>query len=279
MLEWKPWDHAIDLKTNFIPKDCKIYPLSPEEQKEQDKFFKENLRKGYIRPSKSSMASPFFFVFKKDLKKLRPYQDYRRLNEGTIKNVYPLPWVDELLDKLKGAKYFTKLNLWWGYNNVQIKEGDEWKAAFKTNKGLFELLVMFFGLCNSPATFQNMMNDIFIMETNEGWILIFSKKKEELQKLTLWVLKKLQENNLFANLDKCTFEATDVDYLGMIISENQIKMDPAKLEGIKNWPSPTSVWRFDSVRLFTPFQVSRTGVGHRFPYDWGNLTKTTNDQS
>jgi len=111
MPERKAWDHAIDLKTDFIPKDCKIYPLSPEEQKEQDKFLEENLRKGYIRPSKSPMASPFFFVSKKDSKKLRPCQDYRRLNEGTIKNAYPLPRVDELLDKLKGVKYFTKLDL------------------------------------------------------------------------------------------------------------------------------------------------------------------------
>jgi len=125
MLEHKPWDHAIDLKPDFIPKDCKVYPLSPEEQKEQDKFLEENLRKGYIRPSKSPMASPFFFVSKKDSKKLRPCQDYRRLNEGTIKNTYPLLRVDELLDKLKGAKYFTKLDLRWGYNNVRIKIGDE----------------------------------------------------------------------------------------------------------------------------------------------------------
>ena len=165
MPERKPWDHAIDLKTNFILKDCKIYSLSPKEQKKQDKFLEENLRKGYIWPSKSPMASPFFFVSKKDSKKLRPCQDYRRLNERMIKNTYPLPWVDELLDKLKGAKYFTKLDLWWGYNNVRIKEGDEWKAAFKTNKGLFEPLVMFFGLCNSPAIFENIMNNIFIMKT------------------------------------------------------------------------------------------------------------------
>jgi len=267
MLEQKAWDHTIDLKTDFIPKDCKIYPLSPEKQKEQDKFLEENLRKGYIWPSKSPMASPFFFVSKKDLKKLRPCQDYRRLNEGTIKNAYPLPWVDELLDKLKGAKYFTKLNLQWEYNNVRIKEGDEWKVAFKMNKGLFEPLVMFFGLCNSLATFQNMMNDIFVMETNEGWILIyiddiliFSKRKEELQKLTLRVLKKLQENDLFANLDKCTFEATEVDYLGMIISEDQIKMDPAKLEGIKDWPSPTTV---KQVRSFLGFgNFYRKFIGH-----------------
>jgi len=192
MPEHKSWDHAIDLKPDFILKDCKVYSLSPEEQKEQDKFLEENLRKGYIRPSKLLMASPFFFVSKKDSKKLRPCQDYRCVNEGTIKNAYPLPRVDELLDKLKGAKYFTKLNLRWGYNNVRIKIGDKWKAAFKMNKGLFEPLVMFFGLCNSPATFQNMMNDIFLMETNEGWILIyindiliFLKEKEDLQKLTL----------------------------------------------------------------------------------------------
>jgi len=198
MPEHRPWDHAIDLKPDFILKDCKVCLLSPEEQKEQDKFLEENLRKGYIRPSKSPMALLFFFVSKKDLKKLRLCQDYGCLNEETIKNAYPLPRVDELLDKLKRAKYFTKLDLRWGYNNVWIKIDDEWKAVFKMNKGLFEPLVMFFGLCNSPATFQNMMNNIFLMETNEGWILIyiddiliFSKEKEDLQKLTLWVLKKL----------------------------------------------------------------------------------------
>ena len=123
------------MKHNFIPKDCKVYPLSPEVQKEQDKFLEENLRKGYIRPSKSPMASPFSFVSKKDSKKLRPCQDYRHLNEGMIKNAYPLPRVDELLDKLQGAKYFMKLDLQWGYNNVRIRIGDEWKAAFKITKG------------------------------------------------------------------------------------------------------------------------------------------------
>jgi len=125
MPEHKPWNHAIDLKSDFITKDCKVYPLSPEEQKEQDKFLEENLRKEYIRPSKSPIASPFFFVSKKNSKKLRPCQDYRRLNEGMIKIVYLLPRVDELLNKLKGAKYFTKLDLRWGYNNVRIKIGDE----------------------------------------------------------------------------------------------------------------------------------------------------------
>ena len=171
--EWRTWDHTIDLKPDFIPKDCKVYPMTPEGQIKLDEFLTKNLCKKYIWLSKSSMASPFFFVSKKDSNKLRPCQDYPWLNEGTIKNVYPLPRIGDLLDKLKGAKFFTKLDLRWGYNNVRIQKGDEWKAAFKTNQGLFEPLVMFFGLCNSLATFQNMMNDIFRDEINEGWILIY----------------------------------------------------------------------------------------------------------
>ncbi|KAI5114635.1 hypothetical protein M0805_007541, partial [Coniferiporia weirii] len=104
----RPYDHAIDLKPDFVPKDCKLYPLSPKEQLALDQFLEENIRKGYIRPSKSPMASPFFFVGKKD-NELRACQDYRALNEGTVKNAYPLPLISELMDKLKGAKYFTKL--------------------------------------------------------------------------------------------------------------------------------------------------------------------------
>ncbi len=99
------------------------------------------------------MASPFFFVKKKD-GKLQPVQDYRKLNKMTIKNHYLLPLILELMDKLQGAKYFSKLDVQWGYNNVCIKDGDEWKAAFRTNWGLFEPTIMFFGLTNSPATFQ-----------------------------------------------------------------------------------------------------------------------------
>src|SRR6202522_798015 len=159
--EERSWDHKIEMKEGFEPKSLKSYNLTPEEQIEQDKFIKENLEKGYILPSQSPMASPFFFVKKKDAK-LRPYQDYRYLNDFTVKNAYPLPLILEIMDKLKGAKYFTKLDVRWGYNNVRIRKGDKWKAAFKTNRGLFEPMVMFFGMCNSPATFQAMMDDIFI---------------------------------------------------------------------------------------------------------------------
>jgi len=177
------------MKHGFEPKSFKSYRLTPEELKQQKMFINENLRKGYIRPSKSPMASPFFFVSKKD-GKYRPTQDYRYLNQWTVKNAYPLPLISEIMDTIKaaGAKYFTKLDVRWGYNNIRIKKGDEWKAAFKTNDGLYEPTVMFFGLCNSPATFQDMMNDIFKDKIREGWvivyiddILILSKDKKTLE--------------------------------------------------------------------------------------------------
>jgi hypothetical protein len=113
----RPWDHKIEMKEGFEPKSFKNYNLTPAEQLELDKFLKENLKKGYIQPSQSPMASPFFFVSKKD-RKLRPCQDYRYLNDWTVKNSYPLPLISEIMDKLKGAKYFTKLDVRWGYNNV-----------------------------------------------------------------------------------------------------------------------------------------------------------------
>ena len=118
------------------------------------------------------MASPVFFIKKKD-SSLRLFQDYRALNAMTVKNKYPLPLISELINKLQGAKYFTKLNVCWGFNNVQMKEGDEWKVAFHTNHRLFELLIMFFRLCNSPATLQTMMNDIFDNLISEGVVVVY----------------------------------------------------------------------------------------------------------
>jgi hypothetical protein len=125
-----------------------------------DLFIDEQLEKGYIRPSKSQYASSFFFIKKKD-GKLRPVQDYRKVNAWTICNQYPLPLIGDLIRDLGGAVVFTKFDIRQGYNNIRIKEGDEHKAAFKTRRGLFEPMVMYFSLCNSPATFQAFMNDIF----------------------------------------------------------------------------------------------------------------------
>jgi len=132
LLDRSKWDHAIKLILNATLKDYKVYSLNVKEQEKLDKFLKEHLKSGWIRPSKSPCAAPFFFIKKKD-RSLRLVQDYRRLNEATIKNKYPLLLIQELIDKVQGAKYFTKLNIRWGYNNVRIKEGDEWKAAFQTN--------------------------------------------------------------------------------------------------------------------------------------------------
>jgi Reverse transcriptase (RNA-dependent DNA polymerase) len=118
------------------------------------------------------IALPVFFIKKKD-GSLCLVQDYRALNSITIKNRYPLPLISELVNQLHGTKFFTKLNVQWGYQNVRMKEGDEWKAVFHTNRGLYEPLVMFFGLTNSPSTFQTMMNNIFQDLIMEGMVCIY----------------------------------------------------------------------------------------------------------
>jgi len=179
------WDHAIELIPRAKPKSSKVYPLSLLEQAELDAFLEENLRTRRIWPFKSPIAAPVFFIKKKD-GSLWLVQDYHVLNAITIKNRYLLPLISELVSQLCRARYFTKLDVCWGFNNVCIKPGDEWKAAFCTNRSLFKPLVMFFRMTNSPATFQTMMNDIFRTLIAEGIvvvylddILIFTKMKEE----------------------------------------------------------------------------------------------------
>jgi len=163
----KPWDHTIELKKGFVPRKGKVYSLSRDEREEVQAFVEDQLRKGYIRPSKSPQTSLVHFVAKKDGKR-RMVQDYRHINEGTIKNAYPLPFIADILDGVGTRKVFTKLDLRWGYNNVRIKEGDKWKVAFTTHIGSYELTVMYFGLTNSPATFQTIMNDLFRDMVNQG---------------------------------------------------------------------------------------------------------------
>ena len=168
----QPWNHAIDLKPNTTMKKCGIYRITPAETLVLKEYIDNHLQKGYIRPSKLSIDSPFFFVAKKG-SRLRPVQDYHALNDVTIKNATPLPLIPELIDKLQRSRYFTKFDVWWGYNNIRIKEGDEWKAAFKCSLGLFEPLVMTFGLCNAPATFQSFMNDIFSDLIDKNHLVIY----------------------------------------------------------------------------------------------------------
>ncbi len=178
----------------------------------------------------------------------------------TIKNCYPLPLISELIDKLHGAKYFTKLNVCWGYNNVRIRKGDKEKATFRMNHGLFEPTVMFFGLTNSPATFQWMMNDIFRDLIREGKvtiylddILIFSKDLNEHQQIVKHVLQHLHENKLFLKAEKCKFEVLETEYLGIIISQDSVQMDPVKIAGIAEWPTPMKKKELQSFLGFTNF--------------------------
>jgi Reverse transcriptase (RNA-dependent DNA polymerase) len=245
--ERRIWDHVIELTPDFKPIHCKIYPLSPKEQPALQEFIEENLRTGRIRPSKSPNALPFFFGMKPDGSGLRLIQDYRKLNKFTVKNQYPLPLIGEIIDKLKGAKYFTKLDVWWGFNNVRIHEGDKWKAAFRTNLGLFEPTVIFFGLTNSPATFQTMMNHILKDLINEGKvavyldnILIFTKDLIKHCKIVNRVLQILQENKLSLKPQKCEREREEMKYLGMIIGHGKVQMDPVKVTAVADWPTPKS---------------------------------------
>ena len=208
----KAWDHAINLNDDFKASKARVYPLSRNEKEEVQKFVDEHLKKEYIRPSKLPQTSLVFFVGKKDGRK-RMIMDYRRLNKQMVKNNYPLPLITDLVDSMGNKRVFTKIDLWWGYNNVRIKEEDEWKAAFTTHVGLYEPVVMFFGMTNSPATFQGMMNEILRDMINEGKVVVFvddvligMEMEERHNELVEEVLKRLEENDLYVKPEKCAWK-------------------------------------------------------------------------
>ena len=241
----KPWDHAIDLTEDFVPRKAKIIPQSRQEQEVLDKQLNDWLERGYIRPTKSPQTSSVFYAYNP---KMRMVTDYRPLNKHTIKNAYPLPLISDVIDKIGEAKVFTKMDVQWGFNNVWIKEGDEWKAAFATNRGSFEPTVMFFGLTNSPATFQTMMNEIFrdlidknLMVVFIDDILIYTKTKKGHKEIVEEVLKRLLENDLYLKPEKCCFEVDKVDFLGLVIGPEGISMDESKKTAITEWPEPRNV--------------------------------------
>ena len=231
--------------------------MSPKEKEEQREFLSQNLCLQRIRHSKSPYTSGFFLIRKKD-GKFRPVQDYRNLNKWTIPNKYPLPLISELIYDLAEKRLFSKFDIRWGYNNIHIKEGDEYKAAFKTSEGLFEPTVMFFGLTNSPATFQTMMDNIFQEEVAQGWLRIYmddmiiaTEDNEVLHKLRVnHILNKLEKFDLFLKPKKCRFHQREVEYLGVLISNGSVKMDPVKVQGISEWPTPLTV---KDVRSFLGF--------------------------
>jgi len=243
----KVWDHAIDVKEEFVPKKRKVYPLSREEREEVRKFVREQLRKGYIQPLKSPQTALVFFVGKKNGKK-RMVQDYRYLNEWTIKNNYPLPLISNVLENIGTKKLFTKMDLRWEYNNIRIKEEDEWKAAFTMPEGLFEPTVMFFGLTNSPATFQAMMNELLRDLINTGKVAAFidnviirTEIEEGHDKLVAEVIKRLEENDLYVKPEKYRWKVREVGFLEVVIGPEGIKMKEVKVKDVVEWLTPKCV--------------------------------------
>ena len=248
------WDHAIELKEGSLDViDCKVYPLNQAEDVAVQEFVKSELDKGYIQVSKSPYASPFFFIQKKD-GKLRPIQDYHKINALTMHNQYPLPLISDLICDLSNAHIYTKLDVRWEYNNVRIREGDEHKVVFKTKYGLFEPTVMYFGLTNSPVTFQTMMNyiyhDVILKhETRGTTICVYMDDIGIATRTTLTdhiaavrdVLQVAQSHNLYFKLKKCLFHAPSMDYLGVILEKGVTCMDPVKIAGIDKWPIPKNV--------------------------------------
>jgi len=205
------------------------------------------LRKGYIRPSKSPQTVLVFFVGKKDGKK-QIVQDYRYLNKWTIKNNYPLPLISDIVENIGIKKVFTKMDLRWGYNNVQIKKGDEWKAAFTTPKGSFEPTVIFSRLMNSPATFQAMINELLRDLINIGKavafiddVIIGTEEEEGHDKLVAEVIKRLEENDLYVKPEKYKWKVREVGFLGVVIRPEGIRMEEEKVKGVLDWLTPKCV--------------------------------------
>jgi hypothetical protein len=273
----QPWDHAIDLEPDAtLHWKVKSYPMSPAEQVELDKWLEENLAKGYLRPSKSPMASPVFFIKKKD-GKLRLVQDYRRLNKITIKNRYPLPLAADIVNRLTGAQLFTKFDVRWGYHNIRIKSGDEWKAAIITNRMEVEPTVMGFGMTNSPATFQSLMNSVFadliatgVVAVYMDDILIYTPTLAEHRKIVREVLQRLQDHDLYLKPEKCEFEKQEIEYLGMIIRQGEVCMDPGKVSAVRDWPTPTTL---RDVRAFIGF----SNFYRRFIKDFSSIARPLHD--
>ena len=207
--------HPIDLTPSASLPNGPIYRCSVLENDEMKRQIQELLQKGHIQPSSSPCGSPIVLVQKKD-GTWRLCIDYRALNKITVRNRYPIPRIDDLLDQLKGAKYFSKIDLKSGYHQVPIEPSDVWKTAFKSKEGLFEWLVMPFGLTNAPATFMRLMDDILRPFTNSfvvvylDDILIFSQTWEEHLHHIRQVLQRPRQHKLCANLEKFTFGMTQV---------------------------------------------------------------------
>ena len=254
----QPWDHEIELETGKAPTFGPIYALSEKELKVLRGYLDENLKKGFIRESKSPAGYPILFAPKKD-GSLRLCVDYRKLNDITIKNRYPLPNIGELQDRLGKAKIFTKLDLRGAYNLIRMKEGEEWKTAFRTRYGHYEYLVMPFGLTNAPATCQALINNVVRAHLDRSAIaylddiLIYSESTEEHVSHVQEVLGCLSQAGLLLKPEKCEFHRRSVEFLGFVVSTKGISMSPEKIKAIAEWPTPHDVKEVQSFLGFANF--------------------------
>lgn len=239
-------DHAIETENGAKPPHRSLYQLSPAELQAAKEYVVDLMKKGKIRPSKSPYGAPLFFVKDGD-KPLRGVVDYRALNRITKRNNAPLPRSDEMFDRLGGARVFSKLDLKTGFHQIRLRPEDIEKTAFNTKYGQFEYLVMPMGLCNAPATFQTLMNNIFYDCIDDFLVLymddllIFSKNEEDHMMHVEEVLQRLRQHNLYVSPKKCVFMSTEMDFLGLIVGKDGLRVDPKKMDVIKNWPRPANI--------------------------------------